>query len=437
MPSVSFRTLGCKLNQAETNFLVSDFVQKGYTVVPFREPSDVFVLNTCAVTGRSEGKCRRLLNRVIRESPETTIIVVGCLAQVAADKLLQIIGIDYILGTQEKHELFKYFKAPGKRQHTRIIVHPVDHVKKAFGKSSLILDHARAFLKIQDGCDERCAYCIVPQARGRSRSIPVRELIEYAAECLERGHQELVLTGVHIGKYGNDLSDGSSLTRLLRELLDLGDSHRIRLTSLEPGEITDELVESVSESPRICRHFHIPLQSGSDTILRAMHRPYKVEEYRSQVEKMVSVLPGAGLGTDVIVGFPGESDNHFSETLALIESLPFTYLHVFPFSSRENTEAAGMSGVDPRVTVRRARLVRELGAELKNRFYQEQVGCEKGVLLEGRDRNDWMSGYTSEYVRVEVPFVRNLVNRITPVRIDEMSGQILRGTVIESGHESM
>ena len=429
MPTVSFHTFGCKLNQAETSTLVEEFLSHGYTPIPFPERSDVFVLNTCAVTGRSESKCRRLLRRVIRDHPDMTIIVVGCVPQVAKENLSGIGGIDYILGTQEKYDLFTYFNGPGKNPRPCIAVHSVEHNHQALSTPGISLDHSRAFLKIQDGCNERCAYCVVPLARGPSRSIPLQTVMQYAKELIRRGHQEIVITGVHIGKYGVDLPAGVSLAALLHNLLTLGEGIRLRLSSLDPGDIAGELIECVSESLQICRHFHIPMQSGSNAILKAMRRRYTAEKYQIQIEKIMSAVPGAGLGTDVIVGFPGETDAQFLETVRLIEQLPFTYIHVFPFSPRNHTEAAEMTAVDPRVRMERARLIRELGTQKRSCFYGDQLGCTKQVLFESRDRSGWMSGYTSEYVRVEAVYDNSLTNRIVPVRIDEVLSQSVRGKV--------
>ena len=433
MWTVSFCTFGCKLNQSETAIIVKDFIDHGYRVVTIDEGADVFVINTCTVTGRSDAKCRRAIRHALRRNPETTAIVLGCYPQVASEEIVTIPGVDYIMGTEEKLHIFDHFPGPGKLSSPKILITQERSYRKAISRSGEYGDHTRAFLKIQDGCNRRCSYCIVPLARGPSRSVPIETIIEQTELLITRGYKEIVLTGVHIGKWGKDLSANSSLPFLLERLLTLKGPGRIRLSSLDPEDITDELLECIAESKRICHHFHVPVQSGSDSILTAMDRPYSTHTFRERIHKITRQFKEVGLGTDVIVGFPGESDREFEETVCLIKELPFSYIHVFPFSIRKGTKAASMDHqVASNVRIERARKLRELGEIKKKQFMEKWLHREVNVLLESRNLEGWMSGVTPEYLRVEVPFDQTLVNRIVLVRIEEVLHSHVRGRIIET-----
>ena len=412
--------------------MVKDFMDHGYRVIPANRGADVFVLNTCTVTGRSDAKCRQAIRHALKLNPASTVIVVGCYAQVAARQLQKIPGVDYILGTSEKHHLFDYVPGPGKQSNPQITIGPVENVKRAESRMGEYLDHTRAFLKIQDGCDNRCSYCVVPLARGPSRSVPPDDILRQADILSSKGYKEIVLTGVHIGKYGKDSEPKQSLSQLLRRLTAVSGFGRLRLSSLDPEDITDELLEFVNGTARICRHFHIPLQSGSDAILAAMNRSYTAEKVRSVIHKIISRFPNVGLGTDVIAGFPGETDEQFEETVRFIDGLPFTYLHVFPFSPRIGTKAAGMRNrVQARDRLIRTKRYRALGRAKKERFIGKWLGQEVTVLLESRENNGWMGGLTSEYLRVNVPYDESLVNRFARVRVQSMQDFSARGCVLD------
>lgn len=432
MHTVAFQTLGCKLNQAETAMITQDFTDHGYQVVSTDAYADVFVLNTCTVTGRTDARCRQAIRRVLRSHPNTTIIVAGCFAQVAAEEIARISGVDYVFGSREKFEIFSYFDGPGKQKS------PVLHAGSIADLTEPIIhthgdyrDQTRAFLKIQSGCDQRCTYCIVPKARGPSRSVPESELIRQVGSLIQAGYREIVLTGVHIGFYGKEMNGVSRLSDLLEALCLLKGPERLRLSSLDPNDVNDSLLDCVARHVRICRHFHIPLQSGCDTILKAMNREYDTQVYSKRIRMITSRFPQVGLGTDVIVGFPGETEELFEQTVQFIQRMPFTYMHVFPFSVRGGTEAADMTNQVPRSEIiKRARRLQALALEKKQAFLEQWPGRTVRVLLESRNRGGWMGGLTSEYVRVEVPFEKPLINQLVNVQIERVGHGFVRGKVL-------
>ena len=431
MLTVSFRTFGCKLNQAETATIIQDFKERGYHVVSPEKPADVFVINTCTVTERSDAKCRRAIQKALRTNPNTTVLVVGCYSQVAPNEIDQIQGVDYVFGTKEKFNIFEYFPGPGKLLQRKYFITPTAQLKEAVSRTGDYSGHTRAFLKIQDGCNYRCSYCIIPFTRGASRSVPMEEVINQAEILAEKGYREIVLTGVHIGEYGKDIGKDSLLPALLQQLAELKGISRIRLSSLESEDITDELLESIEKSEKICRHFHIPLQSGSNKILSAMNRRYTVEMFGEKIEKITDRFKNIGLGTDIIVGFPGETESLFEETFRLVEKLPFTYLHVFPFSPRRGTKAYSMPDqVEPRIRMKRAKKLRILGVKKKEDFAQQWNGKVVKVLLEGRNYKGWMKGITSEYLRVEVPYEVSLENQLVDVKIEKSESSSVKGRII-------
>lgn len=433
MKTVAFRTFGCKLNQAETASLVREFEERGYRVVPWDRDADVFVLNSCTVTDRSDVKCRQAIRHVLRKNPRTTVIVIGCYSQVAAEEVRRIPGVDYIIGTQDKFRLFDHFRSPGKRTRVRVAVSPVFCLTDAISREGNYGDRTRAFLKIQDGCDHGCAYCIVPSARGPSRSVLPDVVLGQAQNLIERDFKEIVLTGVHIGRYGHDLADDLSLVTLLERMLGLDGLGRIRLSSLDPEEITDTLLECIAGSEKICRHFHVPLQSGCDAILSRMGRRYSVDVYRRKIKKIVALMGDAGLGTDVIVGFPGETEEFFGETVEFIEELPFTYLHVFPYSRRRGTDADSFEDqVEPRVRMERARGLRTLAKKKREEYLAKWEGRVVQVLFEGREDGKWMGGFSGEYFRVQVPHAEELRNRLVSVRIEGKGPSVLRGSIVQT-----
>jgi threonylcarbamoyladenosine tRNA methylthiotransferase MtaB len=430
MYTVSFKTFGCKLNQCETAGLVQSFKDKGYRVITDAGKSDVCVLNTCTVTGRSDAKCRQAIRQVLKTNPKATILVIGCYSQVAADEIKRISGVDYIFGLDDKFHLFDFFPGPGKRSIPLLQVGPVQNIRTAISQTGDYQAQTRAFLKIQDGCSHRCSYCIVPSARGPSRSVNEKEILIQAQDLVHKGYKEIVLTGVHIGEYGKDVKGISQLPRLLKKLVSIDGLMRLRLSSLDPDNITDDLLNVVSDSERICRHFHVPLQSGSNPILKAMNRRYSVSEYESIIQHIHNRFGDVGLGTDIIVGFPGETETQFQETCQLVERLPFSYLHVFPFSRRKGTPAAYLENqITPRDRMSRARQLRALGEQKKRLFMKQWIGKKVRVLLEGKNQYGRMGGFSSEYLRVEVSYDENLSNCIKEVRAIKIKDDSVWGEI--------
>jgi threonylcarbamoyladenosine tRNA methylthiotransferase MtaB len=431
MPTVSFRTFGCKLNQAETAMLAEQFVRRGYTVETPDRGADVAVIHTCTVTGRSDAKCRQAVHHALRLNPGATVIVAGCYSQVAARELASIEGVDYVLGTEDKFRLFEVFTGPGKRTEPKIEVTPLAVVGKSVPyEAGPFGGRTRAFLKIQGGCSRRCSYCIVPAARGPSRSEPMEDVVLNARALVRSGIREIVVTGTHLGDYGKDLGNGPRFPDLLERLLGVQGLARLRLSSLDPDEVTAELLDLAARERRICRHFHVALQSGSDTVLKAMNRHYTTAAYEGIVRDLLERFGTVGLGSDVITGFPGESDAQFEETFRFVDSLPFSYLHVFPFSPRPGTAAASMPDqVQPAVRIERAHALRALGARKRREFAERWIGLTEWVLLEGQGETGRMSGFTSEYLRVEVPSDPKFANCVVPVKIERISERGAAGSI--------
>ena len=430
MKRVAFYTFGCKLNQTETSFLENEFSKRGFKSVGFDEPADYVVINTCTVTGRTDYKCRQLIRRASKISPDATIAVVGCYAQMAPEKLKSLPGVKLVLGADKKFDIFDYLTG----HETSNGVIEVQGDNKAFIDSTpdLFSGHTRAFLKIQDGCNSYCSYCIVPYARGRSRSDHPENVLKNAKKLVANGYQEIVLTGVHIGKYGHDLHPRTSLFKLLEEILKIPGIGRIRLSSLEPTEIDDELISFIAGTEKICPHFHVPLQSGDNEILKKMRRHYSVTDFAEIIEKISNKIPHVGLGSDVIVGFPGETDRHFENTKKLIQELPFTYLHVFSFSERVGTDACKMPGkVDSKIKKERSSKIIEIGKQKKTAFYQQAIGNTYHVLFEDDVEGEWMYGFTENYVRVKAVKRPEYFNNIKETYILTADNDFASGTLSE------
>ena len=402
--TVAFATLGCKLNQVDTQEVQQLLASRGFRPVPFDEPAQVYVINTCTVTARADFSDRQMIRRAVARNPDALVVVTGCYAQTNPDAVAQIPGVDLIVGNQEKYDLAALLDSLTKRERPLV---RVGDIQRAVGIPVAPLTRfsgrSRAFVKIQDGCQHRCAFCIVPYARGGSRSREPEVVRDQVARLAEAGYGEVVLTGVDMGHYGRDLVPRSTLAGLVRGLVDVVGLRRLRLSSILPSYFTDELIEVIAGSPRICPHLHVPLQSGSVRILRRMRRPYTTRSYHSLVERLSSIIPDLGLGADVIVGFPGETDADFEETRALIEALPFSYLHVFSYSDRKGTEAVRLpEHVPPRAIRERSKALRWLGDAKNLAFRRRLVGRPEEVLvLETRDRaTGRLVGLTGNYVEV-------------------------------------
>jgi len=402
MKHIAFHTLGCKLNFAETATLARECQEKGYALVDFGAQADVVVLNTCSVTERADRECRQLVRRAKRISPDALIVVTGCYAQLQPETIAAIPGVNLVLGTREKPELLDHLNAlaPDER---RVNVSDISGATEIMTAASTgFADRTRSFLKIQDGCDYSCSFCTIPLARGKSRSIAPDLLVQEARSIVERGFREIVLTGVNVGDYGTPTN--SSLLDLLKVLTRIDGLERVRVSSIEPNLLTDELLEFWLSHDVMCPHFHIPLQSGSDPILKSMRRRYLRDWYANRLQHIKDLAPDAGIGSDVIVGFPGETDSHFEETYQFLVDMPVSYLHVFTYSERPNTAALAIDGrVDMRERARRSERLRMLSVRKRQIFHKRFVGRTVSVLLEGTSDDGVTTGLTREYVRVNIP----------------------------------
>lgn len=415
---VAFYTLGCKLNFSETSTIARGFEERGYKRVDFTDTPDIFIINTCSVTENADRKCRKVVREARSISPEGFVALVGCYAQLKPAEIASIPGVDAVLGAAEKfrlHELLDEFVRP---EATKVFAGPVSEAG-SFVSSWSVQDRTRTFLKVQDGCDYSCTFCTIPQARGGSRSDTIENIVRQADKIGQTGVQEIVLTGVNTGDFG--IRDGvrsEKFIDLIRRLEDVRSVARFRISSIEPNLLTDEIIRQVAGSSRFMPHFHIPLQSGSDRILRLMRRRYLRDVYTSRVELIRSLMPDACIGVDVIVGFPGESDADFEETYRYLNDLEISYLHVFTYSERSNTPAAEMEGsVRSEVRAERSQRLHMLSDKKRRFFYKTQEGKERTVLFEKDIADGLMYGFTDNYVRVGVTFDPLLVNELKRVRI--------------------
>jgi len=429
MKNIAFHTLGCKLNYAETAAIGKQFISDGYTVVGIDDPADVVVINSCSVTSQADRECRQLVRRALRHSPDAFVAVVGCYAQMQAEQLAEIQGVDLVVGTQQKHSLFRLIQERKKKTHADILVSCIEDLDHCESASSVgFEERTRAFLKIQDGCDYTCSYCTIPFARGKSRSIPVREILRQAREAVEKEYKEIVLTGVNVGDYGRNHDE--NLLMLLKQLVTIDGLQRIRISSVEPNLLTDELLDFWFDQDKLCHHWHIPLQSGSETILHRMRRRYGRDVYANRIERIVSHISDAGIGADVIVGFPGESDAFFDETYAFLEALPISYLHVFSYSERPDTSAAEfVQKVDQHVKSMRNARLHALSLRKRQAYYERFIGKTVPVLFEAHRPNGTTTGLTEEYIHVELKTNVSLSNQILPVILTEVHGDKCIGTL--------
>lgn len=431
---VAITTLGCKVNQYESAVLARTFQEHGYRLVKFTEEADVYVINTCTVTHLGDRKSRQLIRRAARTNPDALVVVTGCYAQVSPEKVLAVPGVNLVAGVQERAKLVELVETMEKGSSP---VNAVGSLTEAcvFEESGALplQERTRAFLKIQDGCDNFCTYCIVPYARGRRRSRPTEEVMAIARELAEAGYKEIVLTGIHTGSYGRDLPGDISLAGLLRELAAIPGLLRVRLSSIEPNDITLELVEMLAGSPVFCRHLHVPLQSGDERMLQKMGRRYTPWEYARLVNVLRENIPGLGLTTDVMVGFPGETDEYFDNTYKLLKRCSFSRLHVFKYSPRQGTPAAGFPDqVAPAVKEARSRRLIALGSEMAANFAGSLTGQVLEVLVECpcREEAGLYEGFTDNYVRVVFPGHEQLIGSVMPVRAEEVQGNVLKGRII-------
>ncbi len=417
--NIAYFTLGCKLNFSETSYIATKLEAEGYNQVSFNQKADYYVIHTCTVTQAADRKSRQIIRKISRKNPEAVIIAMGCYAQVKPEELSSISEIDIILGTAEKFHLGDYLKDYKKGQPHTISISPVEEAI-SFNPAYSGSDRTRSFLKIQDGCDYTCTYCTIPLARGKSRSPYIKDIVLQARDIAGKGVKEIILTGVNIGDFGK--LTGESFLDLLKELDKVQGIHRFRISSIEPNLLEDNIIHFAARSNRIAPHFHIPLQSGSDRILKLMQRRYTTDLFQKRIYSIKKAIPDAGIGIDVITGFPGETDTDFTQTYEFLNQLDISYLHVFTYSDRNNTKAVIMRDkVNPAIKEKRSKLLHELSEKKRKSFYSNQLGKIASVLFEAKKYNGRMSGYTENYIKVEKPFDIDDVGSVLKVRLLNMN----------------
>lgn len=422
--TVAFYTQGCKLNFSETSSISRQLVNEGYQKVDFKDKADIYVINTCSVTENADKECKRIVRSALKTSPEAFVVIVGCYAQLKPEQISEIDGVDLVLGATEKFKLNHYLNDLSKKETTEIHSCEIDDAN-FFVDAYSIGDRTRAFLKVQDGCDYKCTYCTIPLARGISRSDKLENVINNAKSISEKGIQEIVLTGVNIGDYGKgefgNKKHEHTFLDLVKELDEVNGINRLRISSIEPNLLKNETINFVANSKAFVPHFHIPLQSGSDEILKKMKRRYLTDLYTDRVSYIKSLMPHCCIGVDVIVGFPGETEEHFLETYNFLTELDISYLHVFSYSERANTEAAEMDNpIDKGIRHKRSKMLRVLSAKKKRHFYEQQIGSTRDVIFEGENKDGFMYGFTENYVRVKTPFQSSWINTIKKTELNQM-----------------
>ncbi|MGB0349228.1 MAG: tRNA (N(6)-L-threonylcarbamoyladenosine(37)-C(2))-methylthiotransferase MtaB [Schleiferiaceae bacterium] len=425
MPTVAVHTLGCKLNFAETSTIAKDMVEGGFERVEFQVPADVYIINTCSVTENADRETRNIIGRALRANPDGFIVVVGCYAQLKPEQIMELPGVDLVLGATEKFNVRQFLGALEKTKGDAEVHSCEIEDANAFVSSYSAGDRTRAFLKVQDGCDYKCTYCTIPLARGISRSDTLENVVAKAQEIAEAGIPEIVLTGVNVGDYGKGEFGNKKHESTFLELVQALDAQvpveRMRISSIEPNLLRDEIITFTAQSQKFVPHFHLPLQSGSDTILKLMKRRYMTALYRKRVAAVKAANPDTCIGVDVIVGFPGETDELFAETYNLLNELDISYLHVFTYSERENTLAANMDGVVPiPERKRRNKMLRILSEKKKRAFYESQLGQVRPVLFEAENKEGLMLGYTDNYVRVKTYWNPQWANTTKSLKLNDI-----------------
>ncbi|MFD0797381.1 tRNA (N(6)-L-threonylcarbamoyladenosine(37)-C(2))-methylthiotransferase MtaB [Maribacter chungangensis] len=422
---VAFYTLGCKLNFSETSTIARGFVDEGFDRVDFSESADMYVINTCSVTDNADKKFKTVVKQAQKGNPNAFIAAVGCYAQLKPEELANVDGVDLVLGATEKFKIRDYINDLSKNDFGEVHSCEIEQADFYVG-SYAIGDRTRAFLKVQDGCDYKCTYCTIPLARGISRSDALANVLENAAEISAQGIKEIVLTGVNIGDYGKgefgNKKHKHTFLDLIKALDTVDGIHRLRISSIEPNLLKNETIDFVANSNSFVPHFHIPLQSGSDTLLRLMKRRYMTALYTERVARIKAVMPNCCIGVDVIVGFPGETEEHFLETYHFLNELDISYLHVFTYSERDNTEAANMDGIVPKaIRNKRSKMLRGLSVKKRRAFYESQIGETLSVLFEGENKEGYIQGFTENYVKVKTPWNPALVNTIHNVTLTDIA----------------
>ncbi len=415
---VAYYTLGCKLNFSETSTIARQLSDAGYAKVDFDDTPNIYVINTCSVTENADKKCKDLVKKALRVNPEAFITIIGCYAQLKPDEIASIPGVDLVLGANEKFNIIEHLDDLAKKEHAHIENEPIKETKE-FVPGFSYGDRTRTFMKVQDGCDYFCSFCTIPLARGTSRSSSVENTVKVAEKIAKTGVREIVLTGVNIGDFGKGHNE--NFFDLVKALDQVDGIDRFRISSIEPNLLSDEIIQFVAKSNKFVPHFHIPLQSGSDKMLKAMRRRYDTTLYRNRIALINEIMPNCCIGVDVITGFPGETEEEFKKTLSFLTELDVSYLHVFTYSERANTTAVRMDDVVPMKTRKeRSKQLRLLSHKKKRAFYEKNVQKTEEVLFEGTEENGHMYGFTSNYVKVKAPYNPLMKNQIAPIRMDEV-----------------
>jgi threonylcarbamoyladenosine tRNA methylthiotransferase MtaB len=421
---VALTTLGCKLNFSETSTISRQFEDVGYSVVKFDQFSDIYVINTCSVTENADKQFKSYVSKALKLNPDAFLIAIGCYAQLKPEELANVNGVDLVLGSKEKFKILDYLN--DLKKNNKGYIHSCEIKETDFYKSSYSIgERTRSFLKVQDGCDYKCTYCTIPLARGISRSDKLENIVNAAKSISSSGIKEIVLTGVNIGDYGKGEFGNKNHENTFLDLVSALDKvegiSRIRISSIEPNLLSNEIIDFVSTSNKFVPHFHIPLQSGSDPVLKLMKRRYLSKLYKNRIDHIKKVIPNACIGADVIVGFPGESEEDFLKTYNFIKSLDLSYLHVFTYSERDNTEAINFKNiVSKNIRSKRSKLLRSLSVQLKRKFYKSQLGNTKDVLFETENRNGFIYGFSNNYVRIKTAWRKSLADQIVSFDLEDI-----------------
>ena len=425
--TVAFYTLGCKLNYSETSTIARDFVENNFKKVSFNDPADIYVINTCSVTENADNKFKTVVKRAKKINPDAFIIAIGCYAQLKPNELANVLGVNLVLGANEKFNILNYLDKISVNDTAQVYSCNIDDVDNYIGSYS-VSDRTRAFLKVQDGCDYKCTYCTIPLARGISRSDDINSIINNAEKISKTGIKEIVLTGVNIGDYGKgefgNKKHESTFLDLIESLDKTSSIDRIRISSIEPNLLKNEIISFVSKSNLFVPHFHIPLQSGNNEILKLMKRRYLRDLYVDRVNFIKNLMPDACIGVDVIVGFPGETEEHFRDTFDFLNSLDISYLHVFSYSERDNTLASEFSDIVPNsIRSKRSKILRSLSLKKRRVFYESQLGKRKKVLFESENKKGYIHGFTDNYVKIRYPWNPKLVNTLHHVDLESIDNE--------------
>jgi threonylcarbamoyladenosine tRNA methylthiotransferase MtaB len=434
MTKVAFYTLGCKVNQYETEAMAQLFKKRGYEIEDFQHKADIYIINSCTVTNESDRKSRQIIRRAIKQNPEAVVAVAGCYAQIASEKLKEITGLDLIIGTRDRGRIVELVEEAAERKNRICIIDNIMDTRQfepleieAFGEKT------RAYVKIQEGCNQFCTYCIIPYARGPVRSRPVGEIVKEVQRLTANGYREIVLTGIHLGSYGTGLPEGTDLTEVIKAISSIPQLTRIRLSSIDSNDVTEGLIETMLSVPKFCRHLHIPLQSGDDGILQAMNRHYTVEQYKHLIKTLRERIPEIAITTDLIVGFPGETEEQFNNTYKSVQEIGFSRMHIFPYSPRQGTPAASFPNqLNKGIKEERSRIMHRLAEEMSKNYAQTYLGKQVGVLVEGNvgEQPNLWQGLTDTYLKVEFLAEQECAGKLMQTEIVGLEGDVLQGQLL-------